>query len=180
MTTNVFWKILPKALCLLFWFGIPTIVMGSQFHYVFPQNIFLALEEKAGDKKNTRELIGTIESKLGTLQKLNLFFNSSPDLKIECAITNIDRMSAGEIKKIQIKLFSSNGKPDEMGSWVKMSAKFLPDYGKILETVSNVASYPVEYERQRLIDTATANQKSRDQSIEATRLFLNQAQGGKP
>ncbi len=171
------------ALCLAFFFGFEgTIHAGiekisqveaSQNHYVFPENISLSLMNFGkAISKGSLNLKGIMEAKVGTLQKLEVFFESSPDLEINPTREKLESLGEKKKKEFVISVKPGKGKADEMGSSVKMRVKYLPYYAKCREVVKNPAEFPIEIERRRLIEIVERNLKSSSIQQDAIRFFL--------
>jgi hypothetical protein len=159
-------------LCFLFqlFFSLSPL-FADQFRYTFPPNISVTLEESPSTPART--LVARLKSKLGTLTNLKVFFHSSPDIRIEGIPTTIEDLQVGKEQTFSVTLHPTKKSPDEMGSWVRLGVKFVPDYEAILAAVSSPKTYPVEYARERLRRTVQTNQKKVAVYTEATRLFFS-------
>ena len=143
---------------------------ADQFRYEFPRNLVLALH--ASPASGAMDLEAVLESRLGTLRELELSIDTSPDWRCDPPSARIATLAEGRIQRFPLTLAPTGARPDELGSWVRLGVKYSPDYARMLATVSDAASYPVDNERRRLVETATLNQKSRVRFTDATRLFL--------
>lgn len=144
---------------------------ASQVSYVFPPNISIQI-------LNSSELIGdqirlaaTLESRLGTLANLEIFFESSKDIKILTNTRTLKSLAAGAVRKVKILAVKTGLPADEMGTWLKMGVRYTPDYQAILAAVNSETSYPDKFERQKLIDIATRNSETQARHLEAIRHF---------
>lgn len=151
---------------------ITNTLTAEQFRYVFPANISLAFGEDCEEANDKIKLTATIESKLGNLSNLEVSFASSQDLKVISNTRTLKSLKAGDIRKVKILAVKTDKKPDEMGTWVKMGVRYLPDYQAIIATANDTTKFPDQFERQRLLDIASKNQKSASIYSESTRHFL--------
>lgn len=162
--------LVPLMLCLM-----SANLEASQFNYVFPPNISLRFADEATAEANRLKLSVTIESLLGTLNNLEIFFDSSKDLKIMSNTRTLKNLAPKTLRKVKILAVKTGAMPDELGSWVKMGVRYLPDYPQILEAVNNTSQYPDRFERQKLLDTLAKNSTSGVRHLEVTRYFPQKA-----
>ncbi|MBF0543723.1 MAG: hypothetical protein HQM08_04785 [Candidatus Riflebacteria bacterium] len=163
-------KIILKTLVFFLWISL-SLSYANQFHYIFPTSISLELAPIKSDSEIS-QVAATVSSKLGTLTKLEIFFESSPDLTIEPQKFELSELQQDTSKSFSTKIQKGPGKPDEMGSWVKIRVKYFPDYINIQKVIENTASYPVEIERNRLLEILEKNKLKKDKFTSALRFFL--------
>jgi len=146
----------------------------SQFRYTFPANIGLTLFKTGAPVAGSLPLLrGRVESRLGTLRNLEIFFECSRDLAVEPMKANVTALPQNEGREFEVKVARGTGKKDEMGSWVRMRIRYLPDYERVKTTVSNPTAYPVEMERRRLLTALERNRRRNDVYTDAVRFFLD-------
>lgn len=145
-------------------------IWADQFRYEFPRTLVMTLHANAAS--GVVDLEAVLESRLGTLRDLELSIDTSPDWRCDPPTARIASLTEQRVQRFPLTLTPTGARPDELGSWVRLGVKYSPDYPRMLATVSDAASYPVDNERRRLVETATLNQKSRVRFSDATRLFL--------
>ena len=143
----------------------------SQFSYVFPTNITLKFIDNLIEENGRLKLTAVLKSQLGELNNLEIFFDSSKDLKIMSNTSNLNSLPIDSPRKVKILAIKTGEQPDELGSWIKMGVKYLPDYQQISEAINNPDTYPDQNERQKLIDILSKNQQSGARFLEAIRYF---------
>ncbi len=144
---------------------------ANQFAYIFPPNISLQIVDQHEEAGKIR-LTAIIESRLGILENLELFFESSKDLQVLSNTSVLKTLENGVQRKIKI-LAVRTGKPaDEIGSWLKMGVRFTPDYKAMLFAVSDTEKYPDDNERQKLLDVVAKNSSAGARYLEAVRHFI--------
>lgn len=162
--------LVPLILCLM-----SANLEASQFNYVFPPNISLRFADDATTEQNRLKLSATIESLLGNLTNLEIFFDSSKDLKIMSNTRTLKNLAPENLRKVKILAIKTGATPDELGTWIKMGVRYLPDYPQILEAVNNTSQYPDRFERQKLLDILAKNSVSGARHLEVTRYFPQKA-----
>lgn len=145
---------------------------GDSFRYEFPRLLNLTLEKMASPESGVQAVAIRLESRLGTLKDLQLFATCSPDLAIDGLASSVNPLDEGQPFVCTFSARLSGGKPDELGTWVRLGVTYVPDYDRLIQAVSNVASFPDHPERQRMIDIARKNSLSKKPYTDATRLFL--------
>lgn len=145
---------------------------ANQFSYVFPPNISLQIVNQVEEAGKIR-LTAIIESRLGTLENLEIFFESSKDLQILSNASIIKSIPHGSPRKVKILAVKTGQQPDEMGSWLKMGVRFTPDYQAIKAAVNDKQIYPDDFERQKLLNVVEKNLSENARYLEAVRHFVN-------
>lgn len=145
---------------------------ANQFSYVFPPNISLQIVDQIEEAGKIR-LTAIIESRLGTLENLEIFFESSKDLQILSNASVIKSVPQASPRKVKILAVKTALQPDEMGSWLKMGVRFTPDYQAIKTAVSDKQIYPDDFERQKLMNVVEKNLSENARYVEAVRHFIN-------
>ncbi len=144
-------------------------VSASITHYSFPVNIALELK-----RVDTNQVDAVVEPRIGVPSDVKLFFESSNDMHVEPASATIDRLAAARPGTFRLTVTGTGRPADASGSWIRLRAVYLPDYGALIEAVSDPNTYPDDGERQRLIDIATRNKASLAVYTDATRLDIEQ------
>jgi hypothetical protein len=145
---------------------------ANQFAYVFPPNISLQIVDQIEEAGKIR-LTAIIESRLGTLENLEIFFESSKDLQILSNASVIKAVPQASPRKVKILAIKTGQQPDEMGSWLKMGVRFSPDYQAIKAAVNDKQIYPDDFERQKLLKVVEKNLSENARYLEAVRHFVN-------
>ncbi len=145
---------------------------ANQFSYVFPPNISLQITDQVEEAGKIR-LTAIIESRLGTLENLEIFFESSKDLQILSNASVIKSVPQASPRKVKILAVKTGQQPDEMGSWLKMGVRFTPDYQAIKAAVNDKKIYPDDFERQKLLNVVEKNLSENARYLEAVRHFVN-------
>ncbi len=145
---------------------------ANQFSYVFPPNISLQIVDQVEEAGKIR-LTAIIESRLGTLENLEIFFESSKDLQILSNASIIKSIPHDSPRKVKILAVKTGQQPDEMGSWLKMGVRFTPDYQAIKAAVNDKQIYPDDFERQKLLNVVEKNLSENARYLEAVRHFVN-------
>ncbi len=138
-----------------------------------PQTISLHLKTE-GVRGGVGTVTAILESRLGTLLDVEVFFDSSPDLRISTAPLKVGPLEEGKKTLLAVSLARSRLRPDDLGSWVRLGIRYLPDYDRLLAVVSNPASYPVSLGRNELVTVTTKNRTSKRPFSDAMRLFLKE------
>ncbi len=151
----------------------PLAAAADVMRYVFPANLSLTLTpvgswspEKGGALK------AAVQSRLGTLRQVEIFFECSPDLTVHPARSTVREIAENAVESLPVVVGKGPGRPDEMGSWVRMRVRYLPDFEAIAKRIGDPAAFPVTSERQRLIDINARNQKKAAPYTSATRFFI--------
>lgn len=145
---------------------------ANQFSYVFPPNISLQITDQVEEAGKIR-LTAIIESRLGTLENLEIFFESSKDLQILSNASVIKSVPQASPRKVKILAVKTGQQPDEMGSWLKMGVRFTPDYQAVKAAVNDKQIYPDDFERQKLLNVVEKNLSENARYLEAVRHFVN-------
>lgn len=146
-------------------------LMADQTRYSFPQNIRMTFTDiSAADNKF--KLTAFIESLVGELKNIEIYFSSSPDLKVLSNTSRLKMLKAGAARKVKILAVKTGLKPGEMGSWIKMGVRYQPDFTAITEIVADAGRFPDQNERQRLLDIVAKNQLKSERYHESIRYFL--------
>jgi hypothetical protein len=154
----------------MFFFGT-TQVISSQFSYTFPPNISLEFSKNIVSEKNRLKAEAIIQSRMGTLSDLEIFFDCSKDLKILCNTRTLKHLSQEQIRKVKIIAVTTGEKADELGTWLKMGVRYLPDYKMIREHLNKSPDYSDQHEKAKLKEILDTNELKQARYIEAARLF---------
>ncbi|HNW33443.1 MAG TPA: hypothetical protein PKM25_00790 [Candidatus Ozemobacteraceae bacterium] len=147
-------------------------VLASVTHYPFPANIALELRQS-----DTDHVEAVIEARTGSPAEVQLFFESSDNIRVAPASASIDRLTAVAPGKFRL-LIGHTGKPtDASGSWVRLRAVYKPDYDSLASAVSDMTKYPDENERQRLLDIIARNKAAAAVQTDAARLDMKENPG---
>lgn len=145
-------------------------VSASITHYTFPVNVSLELK-----RVDANQVDAFVNSRIGVLSQVKLFFESSDDVRVEPASATIDRLPVARPATFRLAVTKTGRPTDASGSWIRLRAVYLPDYDALIESVSDPETYPDDGERQRLIDIAARNQASHAVYTDATRLAIETA-----
>ncbi len=145
---------------------------ANQFSYVFPPNISLQIIDQHEESGGKLRLTALIESRLGTLQNLEVFFDSSKDLQILSNTSLLKNLPPNSPRKVKILAIKTGKEADELGSWLKMGVRFSPDYEAIMSSIKDKTVYPDDFERQKLVDIVEKNAKAEAHYLEAVRHFV--------
>jgi hypothetical protein len=155
--------------------GIPVPTRADQFRYTFPPNLTLTLEpDPAIGKTNdaARHLVGMIEARTGTPRFLEIFFESSADLRVVTAGQKVEALKEHTTHRVAVEV-ERTGKPaSELGSWVKIGVRYRPDYERLQTIMSDPSAFPVDFERDRMLTILRANQRRAAKHLDAVRVFL--------
>jgi hypothetical protein len=78
----------------------------------------------------------TLSSATGTLSQLDIQFGSSADLAVEPASAQVPALRQGEKKSFRLKVTKiSTEKKDVMGTWVRLTVEYLPDFAALRRLV---------------------------------------------
>ncbi len=133
-----------------------------------PRSLDLALTHASG----SLQVEARVESRRGTLTDLELFVDTSPDLRCDLTLPRLAEVRPGHPARLTLPLARTASAADELGTWVRLGVRYSPDYEALRTAVANPASFPIDSERRRLLDIVTRNQKSRARFTDATRVFL--------
>ncbi|HAE39180.1 MAG TPA: hypothetical protein DCG57_11155 [Candidatus Riflebacteria bacterium] len=147
----------------------------NQFSYQLPANLSLLVNDSHFDSTGKLQLSVILQSTLGNLSDLEIYFDSSKDLKVLTNLRTLSSLKPGAARKIRVLATRTGLKPDEIGSWVKVGVKYLPDYGAIIAVASDTAKYPDQFEREKIQEIAQNNAQKRARFSEAVRFFTDQA-----
>ncbi|MFZ5952735.1 MAG: hypothetical protein ACOYXC_18680 [Candidatus Rifleibacteriota bacterium] len=166
--TRIVFAILLIMLC-----GLLMPAWADQTRYIFPQNIRMSFADEIKKTEGKISLTAVIESLVGELKNIEVYFSSSKDLKILSNTTTLPKIKKGSLRKVKILAVRTGEKTDEMGSWIKMGVRYQPDYAAILAAVGDTGVYPDQNERQRLIDIVNRNSQSKEPYHEMIRFFID-------
>ncbi|OGK11087.1 MAG: hypothetical protein A2W80_05260 [Candidatus Riflebacteria bacterium GWC2_50_8] len=148
---------------------------GNQFSYQLPANLSLLISDSHFDSNGKLQLSVILQSTLGNLSDLEIYFDSSKDLKVLTNLRTLKNLKPGSVRKIRILASKTGQQPDEIGSWVKVGVKYLPDYDAIVAMASDAEKYPDQFERQKLLELAQSNAQKEARYSDAIRFFADQA-----
>lgn len=158
---------------LLLFVLVPFLCMAadSQFSYTLPPNISLKFADKADNGKDRIQLTAMLESLLGNLTELEIFFDCSKDLKVVTSTRSLKQLLPGQKRKVKILAVKTGNKAGELGSWIKMGVRYRPDYARLKEVSENQQTYPDRFERLRLQEIVARNTAQNARYLEAIRWF---------
>ncbi|MDD3145656.1 MAG: hypothetical protein PHD82_00020 [Candidatus Riflebacteria bacterium] len=145
---------------------------ANQFSYVFPPNISLQIIDQHEESGGKIRLTALIESRLGTLEDLEVFFESSKDMQILSNTSKLKTLPPGAPRKVKILAVKTSKIADELGSWLKMGVRFTPDYQAIRTYIADKSIYPDDFERQKLVNIVDKNVGAEARYLEAVRHFI--------
>lgn len=146
--------------------------MASEFRYLVPGNIVMTLEpspEAIG--LESLPLTATIRAKVGTPKNIDVFFESTPDLKVYPEKTSLSALATEPLKTRVVVTKTGAMSNDLDESWIRMRVVYEPDYDSLLQMVENPFRYPDPNERQRLVDRILKNSEKRARQTDAVRYF---------
>ncbi|MBF0410484.1 MAG: hypothetical protein HQM10_24275 [Candidatus Riflebacteria bacterium] len=149
-------------------------IFSSQINYKSPDALKMSLSQvNDPDKNGVVHLNGKIEVNLGEIRDLSIQVFGSPEIKVEPASTTIPQLSPGKVFNFEITVKGVLNEPGKGPSWVKMRAKYIPDFKTLLEHLkTNEKEYPDEFARNELIQAVKYGQeKSRRASQVAGHVF---------
>lgn len=146
---------------------------ASMFRYPYPRSINLKLMPEPLTKPGITLLTGIVESRLGNLRDIRIYFESSKDFAVVPDNFSIDQLGHGVKRRMRIAVKEASGKPNASGSWVRMRVKYLPDYDSMLSSVEKSQYLTDENERNRLIDTIRNNSGKQAFQTDAVRFDIN-------
>ncbi|NLI79556.1 MAG: hypothetical protein GX442_24320 [Candidatus Riflebacteria bacterium] len=154
--------------------AMPLAATADVMRYVFPANLSLTITPIGSwstDKGGALKAV--IQSRVGTLRQVEIFFECSPDLTVHPTRSTVREIAENAVESVPVVVGKGPGRPDEMGSWVRMRVRYLPDFEAVAKRIGDPTSFPVAYERQRLIDINARNQKKAAPYTSATRFFIH-------
>lgn len=161
---------------LMMLFILTSLVQGrlhaNQFSYVFPPNISLQIIDQQQESGGKIRLTALIESRLGTLENLEVFFESSKDFQVLSNTSLLKKLPANSPRKVKVLAVKTGKDADELGSWLKMGVRFTPDYEAIKAATIDKTTYPDDFERQKLVDIVEKNALTKAPYLEAVRHFI--------
>lgn len=97
------------------------------------------------------DLMAMVEGQLGTTSNLKISFDSSKDIQVENPGVQLPALKAGETHKIRL---TARWDPQKLTteSCVRMVLEYTPDTEKLLEAVSDAATFPDPFKRKALAD----------------------------
>jgi hypothetical protein len=140
----------------------------DQIRYAMPRSLELALAPASG----ALQIEARLESRCGLLTDLELFVTTSPDLRCNWTMQRLSELRPGRPVHLTLPLARTASGAGELGSWVRLGVRYIPDYEALRAAVADPASFPIEAERRRLPGILARSQKSRARFTDATRLFL--------
>lgn len=145
----------------------------TMFRYSYPRSVNLKLLQEPLTKPGITLLTGTVESRLGNLRNIRIYFESSKDFAVVPDNFSIDQLGHGVKRRMRIAVKGASGKPNASGSWVRMRVKYLPDYDSMISSVEKSQYITDESERNRLIDIIRNNRKIQACQTDAVRFDIN-------
>ncbi len=143
----------------------------SQFSYTLPSNISLKFADKVDNGAERIQLTAMLESLLGNLTDIEIFFDCSKDLKVVSSTRALKQLIPGQKRKVKILAVKTGNKAGELGSWIKMGVRYRPDYARLKEISENQQTYPDRFERSRLQEIVARNAAKDARYLEAIRWF---------
>lgn len=143
---------------------------ANQFSYVFPPNISLQITDQVEEAGKIR-LTAIIESRLGTLENLEIFFESSKDLQI---LSNASVIKSVPQASPSSK-FSQSKPASSMTKWAhgwKWASDSPPTTKVVKAAVNDKQVYPDDFERQKLLNVVEKNLSENARYLEAVRHFV--------
>ncbi|MDD3000798.1 MAG: hypothetical protein PHF29_03510 [Candidatus Riflebacteria bacterium] len=147
-------------------------VASDKALYNLPESVELKITEKARAYGESVRMSATIESKIGTLKNIRVFFNSSNDLKVLSETRTIEALEQGEKQVINIIAVKMGDNPGDLGSWIRLGIRYTPDHNELLKIVSDETSYPVKHLRERLISEVHSSMDEGEPYLDAIRHFV--------
>lgn len=148
---------------------------ADQFSYQLPPNLSLMVSDSRFDSNGRLQLSVILESALGNLSDLEIYFDSSKDLKVLTNLRTLKELKPGSARKIRVLATRTGQQPDEIGSWVKIGVKYLPDYEAVIAVAGDTGKYPDQFERLKIQEIASSNAQKKAKYSEAVRFFADQA-----
>lgn len=146
-------------------------LMAAQTRYSFPQNIRMTFTD-ISSADNKFKLTAFIESLVGELKNVEIYFSSSLDLKVLSNTSRLKMLKTGAARKVKILAVKTGLNPGEIGSWIKMGVRYQPDFAAITAIIADTDRFPDQNERQRLLDIVAKNQLKSELYHESIRYFL--------
>lgn len=147
-------------------------VASDKALYTLPESVELKITEKARAYGKSVRMTATIESKIGTLKNIRVFFNSSSDLKVLSETRTIQALEQGEKQVINIIAVKMGENSGDLGSWIRLGIRYTPDHNELLKIVSDETSYPVKHLRERLISEVHSTMDECEPYLDAIRHFV--------
>lgn len=153
--------------------GAAKLLPASEFRYLVPGNIVMTLEPSPDAIGfESLPLTATVRAKVGTPKNIDVFFESTPDLKVYPEKMSLSALATEPLKtRVTITKTGTPPKGVENESWVRMRVVYEPDYESLLQMVENPSRYPDPNERQRLVDRIMKNSEKRARQTDAVRYF---------
>ncbi len=145
---------------------------ADKLRYDFPHNLQISFSEKIMEDGGKYRLSFIVTSMVGNLKNVEVYFSSSPDLKILSNTRFLPSLPEGESRKARILAVKTGLPADEMGSWVKVGIRYLPDFSEIRRRVSDEKAYPDSTQRQRLLDILQRNELNKERYHQTARHFI--------
>lgn len=141
--------------------------------YVLPSCLSFEIIEKPKTLQQSIRMDVAIESLIGEIKDLNIFFNSSKDIRVMSKEYVIKSLKQGEKQIVSILAApTKNQVTNGMGTWLRMGVKYNPDYNALLKSVRDKEKYPHPGLRQRLIEDVQEAFKTKEPFIDAVRHFI--------
>jgi len=102
-------------------------------------------------------LTGRIEARTGSPKDLEIFFESSDDLRVEPVRAVAPALDPNRPLEYRLAVQPGTGRPGAAGSFVRLRVVYLPDYETLGRVVADPASYPNPLDRSRLEKIIAAN-----------------------
>lgn len=144
---------------------------ATTWHYTFPANLSLSLTPAPAQDGKTLRLTASLEGLVGSLSQIEVFFESSVDLKVAPVSAQLKALAQGEKKTFSLVIQATGKAADAGGSWVRLRVVYLPAYREIAQILADAAVYPDPSERRRILQRVTENQKKKARQTDATRFF---------
>lgn len=170
MLNNVFVKLLIVAM-LMISAGCQSL-QADKLRYDFPANLQISFSEKVIEDGNKYRLSVVFSSLVGELKNIEVYFSSSPDLKVISNTAVLPLLVEGESRKARILAVKTAVPAGDMGTWVKVGIRYLPDYSAIRKRISDLTVYPDPIQRQRLLDILQRNELQKERYHQTARRFI--------
>lgn len=147
-------------------------IASDKAFYSLPESVELKVTEKARAFGKSVRMSATIESKVGTVKNIRVFFNSSNDLKVLSETRTIKALEQGEKQVINIIAVKMDDNLGDLGSWIRLGVRYTPDHNELIKIVSDETSYPVKHLRERLISELHISMDEDEPYLDAIRHFV--------
>ncbi len=138
----------------IFFFLLCSSLWAQPYQYPFPLNLDLAVgPAKPASITFPCDFIATVTGLVGNPTNLEVFFDSSPNLKVEPKSADIKGIGAGEKKSFNLKVERKEAKGYEGYTFVKLRVRYIPDFQKMREEFSNTGKYPSKAAREYALDS---------------------------